>query len=221
MDSIAAPLKGKVAIITGGSRGIGAGIARRFAEHGCSHIAITYSKEKAKAEEVLASIRQLHPDIKTCTFSADLLDAEFGPKVVKQAMEELGTTHVDIVVANASLVDVHTMVAPDMLTKQHFDTTMAGVAWAAFSLATAAIGHMPPGGRIIMMSSAASKLASGGLTTAYSAGKAALESITRNLAAEWSVKHGITVNSISVGMSCESHLSLRPDLTLTNVHVNV
>ena len=77
---------GKTAIITGGSRGIGAGITWAFAHQACSHIAITYNTNNDKAEEVLASVREINPKVKTCAIAGDVLDPDYGSKVVKQSL---------------------------------------------------------------------------------------------------------------------------------------
>ena len=69
MDTIPAPLKGEVTIIPGGSRAIGAALVRKFAENGCSHVAITYNTNKDLAEKMFASIRELTPKIKTCAIA--------------------------------------------------------------------------------------------------------------------------------------------------------
>ena len=199
MDSIPAPLKGKVAVITGGSRGIGAAIAKIFALQGCSHIAITYNTNKAKAEEVLASIRETSPKIKTAAITADVLDPEIGPKVVKQSLESLEIDRIDIMVANAAYVDVNGFPPVAEITKEKWDKVITGEAWAPLSLAQEVIHHMPPGGRIIMISSGSSKVASGDPMITYAAGKAAMDAVSRNLGAAWGPKYGVTVNSISVG----------------------
>ena len=199
MDTIPAPLKGKIAIITGGSRGIGAALVRKFAENGCSHIAITYNSNKDVAEKVLASVRELSPEIKTCAFAADLSDPDFGPKVVEQALAGFARDQIDIVVSNAAPNATDNLVEVEAMTKQDFDFHITGSAWASLSLAKAAIKHIPRGGRIVMISSVASKIAFGEPTVAYSAAKAAVDSISKNLAATWGVKYGVTVNTISVG----------------------
>ncbi len=199
MDTIPAPLKDKVAIITGGSRGIGAALVRKFAENGCSHIAITYNTNKDLADKVLASVRELSPKIKTCAFAADLSDPDFGPKVVEQALAGFARDQIDIVVSNAAPNATNNLVEVELMTKKDFDFHITGSAWASLSLAKAAIKHIPRGGRIVMISSVASKIAFGEPTVAYSAAKAAVDSISKNLAAIWGVKYGVTVNTISVG----------------------
>lgn len=192
-------MKDKVAIFTGGSRGIGAALVRKFAENGCSHIAITYNTNKDLAEKGLASARQLSPKIKTCAFAVDLSDPDFGPKVVEQALAGLARDEIDIVVSNAAPNATNNLVEVELMTKKDFDFHITGSAWASLSLARAATKHIPRGGRIVMISSVASKIAFGEPTVAYSAAKAAVDSISKNLAAIWGVKYGVTVNTISVG----------------------
>ena len=199
MNTIPAPLKGKVAVVTGGSRGIGAGIAQKFAEEGCTHIAITYNTNKDKAQQVLASLREVSPNIKTCAIAADVLDPEFGSKVVKQALAALETDHIDIMVSNAAYIDVKSYIPVADLNKEDWDLSISGLAWAPLSLAKEVIHHMPHGGRIIMLSSGSSKVAQGDPLISYAAGKAAMDAVSRNLAAAWGLKYGVTVNSISVG----------------------
>ena len=121
MDSISAPLKGKVAIVTGGSRGIGASIARTFARQGCTHIAITYTSQKGKAEDVLRSISEVNSKIKTCAIAADLEDADIGSKVITQALKSLAVDHIDILVSNAAVVDQASMPPVADMTKALFD----------------------------------------------------------------------------------------------------
>lgn len=199
MDTIPAPLKGKAANITGGSRGIGAAMARKFADNGCSHIAITYYSNKDLAEKVLASVRELSPKIKTRAFAADLLNLDFGQKVVEQALTGLAREQINIVVSNAAPNAIKNPVEVESMTKKDFDFHMTGSAWASLSLVKAAIRHIPRHGRIVIISSITSKFAFGEPTVTYSAAKADVDSISKNLAAIWRVTYGITVNTIAVG----------------------
>ncbi|KAK3073933.1 hypothetical protein LTR53_004061 [Teratosphaeriaceae sp. CCFEE 6253] len=198
-DTIPAPLKGKVAIITGGSRGIGAAIAELFAQHGCTHIATTYVSNQAKAEAVLTRIRETHPHIKTHAIHSDDYDPAHGPKVVAAALEGLGVDHIDIAIANAAPVEDLTAWPPAAeLSHEFWAQQMTGLAWSPVSLATAVIPHMPSGGRIVMVSSVSSKMATGDPVLPYAAGKAAMEAASKQLAVLYVAK-GVTVNTISVG----------------------
>lgn len=199
MESISAPLAGKVAIVTGGSRGIGASIAVTLARQGCSHIAITYSSAAAKAQAVLEEIHAISPKIKTTAFSADLADADFGKHVVQQALKGLEVDHIDIAISNAALVEVANFPKTATVTRDEWDAMQHGTCWAPLDLARRSVEVMPPGGRIILISSAASSMASGDPLTSYSVGKAGVEAVGRNLAAMYGPAHGVTVNSISVG----------------------
>ncbi|MCJ1265008.1 hypothetical protein MMC22_004883 [Lobaria immixta] len=180
MDTIPAPLKGKAANITGGSRGIGAAMARKFADNGGSHIAITYCTNKDLAEKkVLASVRELSPKIKTRAFAADLLNLDFGQRVVEQALAGLAREQINIVVSNAAPNAIKNPVEVESMTKKDFDFHVTDSAWASLSLVKAAIRHITRHGRIVIVSSVASKFAFGEPTVAHSAAKAPVDSIRK------------------------------------------
>jgi 3-oxoacyl-[acyl-carrier protein] reductase len=96
IQTIPAPLNGKVDIITGRSCGIGLGTALLFASQGCSHMAITYLSSTAVAEFVLSSISTIDPSIVTAAFPADICNPGFGKHVIDSALQELQVDHIDI-----------------------------------------------------------------------------------------------------------------------------
>lgn len=191
-------MKGKVAIIRCGSRGIGAALVHKLAENGCSHIAITYNTNKDLAEKMLASVRELSPKIMTCAFAADLSDPVSGPEVVDQASAGLARDQIDTIISNAAPNATNNLFNVESITKKDFNFPFTDSTWASLSLTKAAIKHITRSSRIVMISSIASKLAIGELTVAYSAVKAAVDSFSKNLAAIWGVKYGVTVNTIFV-----------------------
>ncbi|OQV06709.1 hypothetical protein CLAIMM_11245 [Cladophialophora immunda] len=194
-------LQGKVALVTGGSRGIGAGIALQFARKGIAAIAITYATNLKAAEETLSKCRSISPSLKTAAIQADVLDPSIGPNLIPKVLKGLETDRIDIVVNNAALVNDLSLVQPFAnATSDAFGKTMQGNVFAPMSIINSALPHFPPkGGRVINISSVASKLANSDPVLTYGASKAALDSITRSLASLLGMKTGATFNSVSVG----------------------
>ena len=160
VQTIPAPLVGKVAVVTGGSRGIGEETALLFARQGCTHIAITYLSATAAADSVLSSILAIDPGIKTAAIQADVCDANFGKHVVENALQKLQVDHIDILVSNAGLQDIGDHASSADMTKDHFDLAMTSQAWAPLHLSLETIKYMPRGGRVILNSSGSSKMVS-------------------------------------------------------------
>ncbi|KIY03990.1 uncharacterized protein Z520_00682 [Fonsecaea multimorphosa CBS 102226] len=202
-SSTSAPssLHGKVAVVTGGSRGIGAGIALQFARKGIAAIAITYATNLKAAEETLSKCRSISPTLKTVAIQADVLDPSIGPNLIPKVLKGLETDRIDIVVNNAALVNDLSLLQPfGNTTVDAFGKTMQGNVFAPISIINSALPHFPPkGGRVINISSVASKLANADPILTYGASKAALDSITRSLANVLGISTGATFNSVSVG----------------------
>ncbi|OQV09993.1 hypothetical protein CLAIMM_14057 [Cladophialophora immunda] len=198
-NTIPAPLAGKVALVTGGSRGIGRGIAVHFAAKGISRIAITYAGNSAAAEETLAAIGKINPDITATAIQADVLSPTFASDLVPRVLEDLSTQSIDIIVCNAAYVNPSIVAPIATATKELFDNLMTGNAWAPVQLCLTALPCIPRGGRVIMIGSTASKAPNADPAVCYGASKAALDSFTRSLALIFSAQHGITINSVSVG----------------------
>jgi 3-oxoacyl-[acyl-carrier protein] reductase len=183
-------LKGKVALVTGGSRGIGAAIAKRLAADGAS-VAVTYSKGAAEADAIVKGIEKAGG--KAIAIQANATDAA----AVKAAVDKTAATFgkIDVLVNNAGTA----------IPKKFEDTTLEEID-QMFALnvrgtlvAThAALKHMGKGGRVINIGSCVGeRLMTPGLV-AYSATKGAVKMFTQGLSREVGGR-GITVNNVQPG----------------------
>jgi 3-oxoacyl-[acyl-carrier protein] reductase len=141
----AQPLAGKVALVTGGSKGIGAGIVRRLASDGAS-VAFTYSSSEEKALQLVLEIESAGG--KALSLRADSASAQELRAAVIRTTEALGT--VDIFVSNAGILTVGTI---DTYSLEDFDRMVAINIRAAFVGIQAAAQEMKNGGRIILIGS--------------------------------------------------------------------
>ena len=182
--------KGKVALVTGGSRGIGAGIVRRLAADGAS-VAFTYSSSPEKALELVREIESAGG--KTLSLKADSGSAEELRAAVARTAEAFGT--LDIFVSNAGILTMGTI---DTYALEDFDRMVAINVRAAFVGIQAAAQEMNDGGRIVIIgSNTAIRTAFPG-GSIYSMTKAALTGLVRGAAIDLAPR-AITVNNVQPG----------------------
>jgi NAD(P)-dependent dehydrogenase (short-subunit alcohol dehydrogenase family) len=180
-------LTGKIAVISGGTTGIGLAIAQRFAAEG-AHVFI-FGRRQAQLDRAATQTGRNVTAIQADATNLDDLD-----RVAAAVREEKG--RVDIVVSNAALVEQ----APiDTLTPEHFDKTFNLNARGPVFLVQKLLPLMSRGGSIILVSSAMHLMGIPG-HTAYAATKAALRSYARTWAAEFKDR-GIRVNTLSPGVT--------------------
>ncbi|HEY8932582.1 MAG TPA: SDR family NAD(P)-dependent oxidoreductase, partial [Rariglobus sp.] len=183
-------LAGQVALVTGGSRGLGAAIAQRLAADGAA-VAITYSNSAARAEETVRAIEAAGG--RAIAILADNADADAVRAAVNQTVATLG--RLDILVNNAGVLAI----APITDFKlEDFDRLISVNVRAVFVASQAAAAHLPNGGRIINIGSvnADSMPFAGG--SVYALTKGAIASFTRGLARDLGPR-GITVNNVQPG----------------------
>jgi enoyl-[acyl-carrier protein] reductase III len=183
-------LDGKVALITGGSRGIGRAIALRLAEYGAD-VVVNYVRHRGDAEDTVAAIEK--KGVRCLAVKANVAQEED----VIRMYDEIRKRHdrLDIVVSNAA----SGVLKPAMeLTIRHWNWAMDINARALLTLAQHAVPMMRAGGRILAVSSLGAVRAVPNYTV-VGASKAALESLVRHLAVELGPK-GINVNTISAGV---------------------
>jgi 3-oxoacyl-[acyl-carrier protein] reductase len=197
-------LAGRVALVTGGSRGIGAAIAVRLAEAGAD-VAVGYSAGRDQAAEVAGQITALGR--RAVTVPGDMADPAVPARLAADVAERLGP--VDVLVANAG---IGTRVELDDVDVAAWDEVMAVNLRAPFFLAQAVLPHMREQryGRIILMSSVAAFLG-GILSPQYTASKAGLIGLTHAMAAALA-PHGITVNAVAPGLILTDMLADDPRL---------
>jgi 3-oxoacyl-[acyl-carrier protein] reductase len=183
-------LEGKVALVTGGSRGIGAAIAARLAELG-SDVAITYAQSKERADEVVDRIAA--HSRRGLAVKADSADPGEVVAAVEQTVAEFG--RLDILVNNAGIYPFGPI---EDVSLEEIDRTLGIHARAVFLASQAALRHMSAGGRIISIGSNLAERVPFPGVTLYSMSKAALIGFTRALARDLG-ERDITVNLVQPG----------------------
>jgi 3-oxoacyl-[acyl-carrier protein] reductase len=183
-------LSGRVALVTGGSRGIGAAIAKRLGQEGAS-VAITYVSSKEKAEAVARSIEAF--GVRALTIRADARGADAVRQAVRTTVEKLGS--LDILVNNAGIGRAGTI---QDWSVDDFDMMLNINIRAVFVATQEAARFMKPGGRIINIGSISSDympIEGGGV---YAATKGAIAGLTRGWARDLGPSD-ITVNNVQPG----------------------
>ncbi|MGY3528807.1 SDR family NAD(P)-dependent oxidoreductase [Bradyrhizobium embrapense] len=184
-------LQGKRALVTGGSRGIGAAIAKRLAAEGAD-VAITYERSAERAEAIGVEIRK--QGRRALALQADSADASAVRGAVNAAAKAFGG--LDILVNNAGIFRGGGPI--DAVTLEEIDATLAVNVRAVVVASQAAVAHMGEGGRIINIgSNLASRVPDAGMSL-YSMSKSALIAWTQGLARDLGGR-GITVNIVHPG----------------------
>ncbi|RWH41822.1 MAG: SDR family oxidoreductase [Mesorhizobium sp.] len=183
-------LNGKRALVTGGSRGIGAAIALALAENGAD-VAFTYQRSAEKAEAVARSIESAGR--RAVVIQADSADPEAIARSVSEAVAALGG--LDILVNSAAIGLSGTIADIDV---NEYQTLMDINVRAPVLFAKAVIPHLAEGGRIISIGSGLGERVPFPGVTAYAMSKAALTSFTRGLSRELG-PNGVTVNLVQPG----------------------
>src|SRR6202171_174462 len=183
-------LKDKVAIVTGGSRGIGAAIAKRLAADGAK-VAFTYTKGADAAASVVKEIERAGG--KAIAIQADAADA----KAVKAAVDKTVATfgRLDVLVNNAGTAIPKPF---EETTLEEMDRVIDINVRGVFATTQAALKHMKDGGRIIMVGSAVGERAVAPGLVPYAATKGAVKMFTQALSRE-AGSRGITVNNVQPG----------------------
>lgn len=181
---------GKVALVTGGSRGIGAAIAARLAADGAD-VAITYVRDEESARAVVRRIER--SGRRGTAIRADAADAEAVVVAVNRTVTELG--RLDILVNNAGIWDGGVF---EDLTLAQFDRIVAVNVRSVFAATQAAARHMGGGGRIITIGSCQGDRVSAARQILYATSKSALHGLTKGVARHLG-ERGITVNLIAPG----------------------
>jgi len=183
-------LEGKIALITGGSRGIGAAIAKRLAADG-ANVAITYTKGADAAASVVKEIERAGG--KAIAIQADAADADASEAAVEKTVATFG--RLDVLVNNAGTAIPKTF---EETTLEELDRVIDINVRGVFVATQAALKHMKSGGRIIMIGSCVGERAMTPGLVSYSATKGAVKMFTQGLSREVGPR-GITVNNIQPG----------------------
>jgi 3-oxoacyl-[acyl-carrier protein] reductase len=183
-------LKNKRALVTGGSRGIGAAIVKRLANEG-AHVAFTYASSPDRATEVVRTTQAL--GVKSAAIQADSADAKALTAAVERTVSDFGG--LDILVNNAGIAEI----APiEDFKLADFDRMFAINVRAVFVATQAAVRHMKEGGRVINIGSTNAERMPFGGGAVYAMTKSALQGLVKGLARDLGGR-GITINNVQPG----------------------
>ncbi|KAK3112703.1 hypothetical protein LTR53_010734 [Teratosphaeriaceae sp. CCFEE 6253] len=189
-------IKGRLALVTGASGGIGAACSRDLFAHG-TRLALTYSTNKSAADSLVSQLRGLNPDIPVSSHQCDVSKQEDLQRLFDEIQAEHGQ-HPDILVANAGYGKRVSSILD--LALDEWDYTLTVNLRSSFILTKLAVPHMLARhwGRIVYITS----IAAGGTSINgchYSASKAGVQGMSKNLANKMS-KDGITFNDVAPAM---------------------
>jgi enoyl-[acyl-carrier protein] reductase III len=179
--------QGKSVLVTGGSRGIGKGIALRFAELGATRVVVSYLRNDRAAEETAEELRRLGAE--PVLFRGNIGEPDKAAALVERAGQ------LDILVSNAATGVIRPLLE---LEEKHWDWTLNANARALLSLARHAAPSMQPGSSIVAVSSLGSQRVLDNYALVGTS-KAALEALVRYLAVELAPRE-IRVNAVSAGL---------------------
>lgn len=183
-------LTGKVAFIQGGSRGIGAAIAKRLASHGAA-VALTYVSQPDKAQQIVADIESAGG--RALALKADSADAHALVSAIRKAVEKFG--RLDILVNNAAVLAIGPL---EEFKLEDLDRTLAINVRSVFVATQEAARHMGDGGRIINIGSTNAERVPFPGAGVYAMSKSALVGLTRGLSRDLGPR-GITINNLQPG----------------------
>jgi 3-oxoacyl-[acyl-carrier protein] reductase len=184
-------LAGKVAFVTGGSRGIGAAIVRRLVRDGAA-VAFSYGSSQAVADELARTIEA--DGGRGLALKIDSADADALKAGIDQAAKHFGG-RIDILVNNAGVLHLGPV---EQLTLADFDRTIAVNVRAVFVAIQAALAHMGKGGRIVNIGSTNAERMPFAGGSIYAMSKSALTGLVQGLARDLGPR-GITVNNVQPG----------------------
>ncbi|KAI4147800.1 MAG: hypothetical protein L6R39_003008 [Caloplaca ligustica] len=187
-----ASLHGKVALITGGGRGIGRGIAVELARRGASLI-VTYVKDAESAESTLKELHNL--SFGNIALQADVSNVEEIPQLFEEAIAVHPFHKLDIVVSNSGVEGFGHI---SEITPEDFDRIFAVNTRGQLFVAQQAYKHLSVGGRLVLMSSVSANAKGVPKHSIYAGSKAAIEAFARSLAVDFGPKK-ITVNAVAPG----------------------
>ena len=183
-------LSGKVALVTGGSRGIGAGIVKRLAKEGAS-VAFTYSASREKAEQLARSVEA--EGGRALAICADSADAAAVQDAIDKTVKGLG--RLDVFVNNAGILLRGTI---DQVSLEDLDKMLAVNVRSVYVGIQAAARHMAEGGRIVTIGSVVAQRTAVPGSSTYSMTKSAVAGMVRGVAVDLAPR-GITVNNVQPG----------------------
>ncbi|MFF9644334.1 3-oxoacyl-ACP reductase family protein [Kitasatospora aureofaciens] len=183
-------LTGKVALVTGGSRGIGAAVAKRLAAEGAA-VALTYVRAEEQARTVVKEIEAAGG--RAVAIRADLVEPEAATRAVEETVRQLGG--IDVLVNNAGFLTYGPL---DEVSVEELDRVLAVDVRSVFLAAQAAARHMGEGGRIISIGSCFNGRVPGANFVLQATAKTALVGLTKGLARELGPR-GITATVVDPG----------------------
>lgn len=183
-------LSGKVAIVTGASKGIGAGIAKALAAEGAA-VVVNYASSKSGANDVVAAITKAGG--KAVAIQGDVSRREDAQSITDAAITHFG--RLDVLVNNSGIYE---MMPIEEITEEHFHRQFNVNVLGTLLATQAAVRHLGAGGSVINISSVVSRITPPG-SAVYSGTKGAVDAITGVLARELGPKR-IRVNAINPGL---------------------